>query len=96
MPSVTVSDQSVAVDNDVFEERRNDRKSLASNDSNTNATDEVKCQQQMTDRWRAHVGLANYPDARRSFDSSHNRPPLTSPSWILVFVNDVNIFQSVK
>ena len=50
MPLVTVSDQSVALDNDVFEERRNDGKSLASNDSNTNATDEVKYQQQLTDR----------------------------------------------
>ena len=91
MPSVTISDQSVALDNDVLEERTNDRKSLASNDGNTNATDEVKCQQQMTDRRRTHVGLANYPDARRSLDSSRNRPPVTSSSWILVFVNDVKL-----
>ena len=92
-----VSAQSVALNNDVFEERRNNWKSLSSKDSNTNATDEVKCQQQMTDRWRAHVPLANYADAGHSLDSSRNRPPVTSPSWILVFVyNDVNIFQSVK
>ena len=39
---MTVSDQSVALESDVFEEIRNDRKSLGSNDSNTNATDEEK------------------------------------------------------
>ena len=92
MPSVTLSDQSVALDNDIFEGRGSDRKSLA---SNTNATDEVKYLQQMTERWHARArGSSKLP--RRSFDSSRNPLPVRSPSWILVFVNDVNIFQLVK
>jgi len=54
--SVTVSDQSVALESDVFEEIRNDRKSLGSNDSNTDATDEEKKYlQQMTDSWSARA-----------------------------------------
>ena len=52
--------QSVALDSDdsdVFEERRNGQKLPASNDSNINATHDVKSLQQMTDRWNAYVGL---------------------------------------
>jgi len=77
-----VSDQSVAPDSDVFKERRNDRNSLASNDSNTNAT--VKYLEQMTERWSARArGSSLLP--RCSLDSSCNPPVVTSPGWLINF-----------
>ena len=47
-------------DSDIFEGRRNGRKLLASNDSNTNVTDKAKSLQQVTDRWNALVGLGAF------------------------------------
>ena len=82
MPSVTVSDQSVILDSDVFEDRRNDPKSLASNDSNTNAT--VKYLQQMTERWSTRARGSSFLP-RCSLDSSCNPPAVTSPSWLINF-----------
>ena len=77
-----VSDQSVVLDSDVSEDRRNDRKSLASNDSNTNAT--VKYLQQMTERRSARArGSSLLP--RCSLDSSCNPTAATSPSCLINF-----------
>lgn len=85
---------SVALDSDVFEERRNGWKSFASNNSNMNATDEVKSLQQMTDG-TCTLDLASYTHALWTLHV------ILLPWWALVgykflFINEVNIFQSVK